>query len=253
MTEKEIKKWWEETSKNYQEKSKIGTSSAHYGPFAPDEKRLKLLGNVKGKKILELGCGGGQCSIAFAKQGAKCTGIDISKEQLKFAENLAKKNKVNVNFIQGSFQDLKKIKPNSHDIVFSAFALQYSPDLEKALKQVYRILRKRGLFVFSFDHPFYSVLDPKTMKVINNYNKAGKLIEISEWDGKKHKFVAYLRKISEIYDAILNSGLSLERIIEPYDKKAEKAWRADFWKKIYPVSLCKLVTPTIIFKTRKRV
>ena len=122
MTEKEIKNFWGEISDKYQTEHSIHTKSAHYGPGVPDENKLGLLGNVKGKRILELGCGGAQCSIAFAKQGAIAAGIDISKEQLEFARHLVKENKVNVNLILGSFQDIKKLKSNYYDIVFSAFA-----------------------------------------------------------------------------------------------------------------------------------
>src|SRR3989344_5442837 len=249
MTEREIRKRWNETSKGYQEDAKMGTKSAHYGPFSPDESKLRLLGNVKGKKILELGCGGGQCSIAFTKQGAKCTGIDISEEQLKFAKALAKKEKVKIKFILGSFQDLSKIKSKSQDIVFSAFALFYSPDLNKVFKQVYRILKKNGLFVFSFGHPFFDSLSPKTLKIDKDYNKSGKYVEIDIWpDGTKHKFIMYRRKISEIYDGLLQAGFFLEKIIEPFDAKA---YRVSRWKKIYPMKLIKLIGPTIIFKARK--
>ena len=63
---KEVKKWWEKTSKEYQKDCKIPID-IHYGPGSPNEKHYKILGNLKGKKILEIGCGGAQCSIAFAK------------------------------------------------------------------------------------------------------------------------------------------------------------------------------------------
>jgi len=250
---KEIKKWWNEASKGYQEDSKIRTKSAHYGPYAPDESKLKLLGNVKGKKILEIGCGGGQCSIAFAKQGAKCTGLDLSKEQLKHAEELAKKEKVSVNFLEHDIQMLKGIKSNHYSIVFSAFALQYVPDLRKCFSEVYRVLKKGGIFVFSFDHPFYSSLSTETFKIIQNYNKSGKIEETETWsDGSKHKFVAYRRKISDIFDSILKADLVVEKIIEPFDKKTEKAWKEGNWKKIYPPRFVEMICPTIIFKTKKK-
>ena len=74
---KETKKWWEQVSEWYQKESKIPIS-IHYGPGSPNEDKLKLLGNLKGKDILEIGCGGAQCGIAMAKKGAKVTGIDIS-------------------------------------------------------------------------------------------------------------------------------------------------------------------------------
>ena len=250
---KEIEKYWNKASKGYQENSKIETKSAHYGPYAPNENKLKLLGSVKGKKILEIGCGGGQCSVAFAKQGAKCTGLDLSREQLKYAEELAKKNKVSIKFLKHDIQTLKGLKSNTYDIVFSAFALHYVPDLTKCFEEVFRVLKKGGLFVFSFDHPFYSSLSPETFKIYKNYNISGKIEETeTRPDGSKHKFIYYSRKVSDIFDSLLKASFSIERMIEPFDKRTEKAWREEHWKEIYPEKLVEMVCPTIIFKSKKK-
>ncbi len=250
---KDIQKWWDETARSYQASSEIHTKSAHYGPYAPDEAELKLLGNIKGKRVLELGCGGGQCSIAFAKNGAICTGIDISREQLRYAEKLAKANKVKIDFVQGSFQNLNQIKSKSFDIVFSAYAFQYSPNLGKVFQQVNRVLKKDGLFVFSFDHPFYLLIDPISKKVINSYFDTGRHELVETWQDKtKRKFIFYRVKISDIYDALINSGFFVEKIIEPLslDKK-QIAWTRGSWRKIYPKETVKLIGPTIIFKSKK--
>ncbi|MBI4163878.1 MAG: class I SAM-dependent methyltransferase [Candidatus Aenigmarchaeota archaeon] len=249
---KEIEKWWNEASKSYQESSQIETKSAHYGPYAPNENKYRMLGNVKGKRILEIGCGGGQCSIAFAKQGAKCTGLDLSSDQLKHAEDLAKKNKVSVKFQKHDIQSLGGFRSNYYDIVFSAFALQYIPDLTRCFKEIFRVLRKGGLFAFSFEHPFYSSISTVTFRVDKNYNKSEKIKEIETWpDGSKHTFVAYRRKVSEIFGSLLKAGFSIENIIEPFDRKSENAWRKGYWKKIYPKKLIEMIGPTIIFKARK--
>ncbi len=242
---KEIENWWNKTSKNYQKESKIETTSAHYGPCAPNENKLRLLGNVRGKKILEIGCGGGQCSIAFAKQGAKCTGLDLSKAQLKHAEDLAKKNKVNIIFKLHDIQTLKGIESNSYDVVFSAFALQYVPNLTVCFKEVNRVLKKGGVFVFSFDHPFYSIISPETLKVEKNYNKPGKY--------KSGLFAYYTRQFSEIFNSLQEAGFLIEQVIEPFDDKTEKAWTQGKWKKIYPKKLVMKVPPTVIFKAIKKV
>jgi len=251
MSEKLIKKWWEETSKHYQKEAKINTHSAHYGPYAPDENELRLLGNLRGKRILELGCGGGQCSIAFAKKGAKVTGIDISEKQLEYAKELAKKNKVNVKFIRKSFQNLKGLKKRNYDIVFSAYAFQYSPNFKKILKQIYKLLKKRGLLVFSFDHPFYSLINRKNYKIKKRYNDF-KWVEKETWpDGSKHTFIAYYRTISTIFNLLIDSGFSVEKILEPLKLKNQTAWTQGVWKDIYPKKLVKLIAPTLIFLARK--
>jgi len=244
---KEIEKWWNEASRCYQEDNKMPQKSAHYGPYAPDENELKLLGNVRDKKILEIGCGGGQCSIAFAKEMAKCTGIDISEEQLKFARELAKKNKVSVKFIKGDIQTLKGIKSNDFDIVFSAWALQYVPDLTKCFKEVYRVLKKKGIFVFSLNHPFNSIFYDKKPEIKRSYFKTGKDVEVEIWpDGKKHIFVQYNRKLSDIYQSLMDANFFVEKIIEPLKI------RKDYWEKDFPLSMAKLFPSTIIFKTIKK-
>jgi len=246
MTEKEVKKWWEENAKYFQEKINIG-AGAEYGPGAPNEKHLKLLGNLKGKEILEIGCGGAQCSVFFAKQGAKVTGIDISKEQLKFARKLIEKNKVKVDLIQGSFQDLRKIKSSSKDIVFSAYALQYSPDLLSVFRQVMKILRKGGLFVFSFNHPIWDLLDYKNLKIRNSYFDTGKHSN----KGSSGKFVIYTRTLSEIYNNLLKTGFFVEQIIEP-DSRKRYPDDACYGVWDYKPKIMKMVPPTIIFKCRKK-
>lgn len=248
---KEVKKWWEGQSKDYQEESNIPID-IHYGPGSPNEKHFKLLGKLKGKRVLEIGCGGAQCGISMAKQGANVTGIDISEEQLKFAKKLAEKNKVKINFIQGTFQNLSKIRSNSKDIVFSAFALQYSPDLKKVFKEVYRILKKRGIFVFSLDHPFHRLVNPKDMKIPNKSKKSYFDIGRKEFvfSDKSRKFVAYDHTVSELYNLLAESGLRVEKILEP---DSRKRYPYDPWYGLwdYTPKLLKLLPPTIIFKARK--
>jgi SAM-dependent methyltransferase len=234
---KESKKYWETQSKGYQEDSKIPIK-IHYGPGAPFEDKLKLLGNLKGKKVLEVGCGGAQCGIAMAKKGAKVTGIDISEEQLKFAKNLAEKNKVNIKFIQRDFRKFPEIKSGSQDIVFSAFALQYADNLVGTLKEIKRVLKKNGIFVLSMDHPFFRVISEKQ----------------SYFDTGKHaggNFIVYDHTVSELFNTLLQAGLSVEKIIEP---DSRKRYKGDLWYGLWNYYLPKFMNkapPTIIFKSRK--
>lgn len=243
----ETKKWWEDTSKDYQEGSKIPVD-VHYGPGAPNEKELKLLGNLKGKNILEIGCGGAQCGIAMAKQGAKVTGIDISNKQLKFAQQLAEKNKVKINFYQGDIVNLKQTKSNSQDIVFTAWALHYINNLDKCFKEVYRVLKNKGIFVLSTPHPFYNTIDYKTLKINRSYFNNGKFIKV--FSDKTKKFVAYNHTFSDITNAIANSGLNIEKVIEP---DSRKKYQGDPWYGLWDFTpkIMNNFPPTIIFKARK--
>ncbi len=243
----ETKKWWESSSKDYQEECKIPID-IHYGPGSPNEKSLKLLRNIKGKNILEIGCGGAQCSIAFAKQGAKVKAIDISLEQLKFAKRLAEKNKVKIDFYQGDIKKLPQIKSNSQDIVFSAFALHYVDNLLSCFKEVKRVLKNKGLFVFSLDHPFFRTVDSKTLKLKDSYFNTGK--EIFTFSDPTKKFVCYKHTVSELYNILIQSGFLVERILEP---DSRKKYTYDPWYGLwnYTPKFLKMFPPTIIFKARK--
>jgi len=108
----------------------------HYGPSSPNEDDLKLLGDLAGKRVLELGCGGGQCSIAFALRGARVTGIDFAEGQLAFARKLAAEHGVEVEFLKHDIANLSPFAENSVDIVFSAFALMYLEDRLKVFREV---------------------------------------------------------------------------------------------------------------------
>ena len=247
MTEKEIERWWDEAAEYYQKEiSGDRLKTVSYGPLASTENKLKLLGSVNGKQVLDLGCGGGQCAISLAKKGAICTGIDISAKQLGYAAKLANANSVDVKFIKNSFSNLKIFRNNSYDIVVSILALQYAGDLSKVFTEVKRILKKNGIFVFSFEHPFYLLIEPNGMTLSNSYQKTGQTKEEETWpDGSKHKFFMYRRKISGICDSITDSGLKLVKIIEPFDPD-DKVWGHGYRRK-----LVHMVPPTIIFKCIK--
>ena len=244
---KETKKWWESSSKEYQKKSKIPID-IHYGPGAPNENELRLLGNIKGKNILEIGCGGAQCGIAMAKQGAKVIGVDLSYEQLKFAKNLVEKNKVDITFYQGDIKSLKQVKSNTQDIVFSAYALLYVDNLRKCFREVNRVLKKNGIFVFSLDHPFWRTINKKTLKLKESYFKTGKWTEV--FSDKTKKFVMYTKTVSEIFNYLVEEGFTVEKIIEP---DSRKKYKGDPWYKLwdYKKRVMNLIPPTIIFKARK--
>jgi ubiquinone/menaquinone biosynthesis C-methylase UbiE len=109
---------------------------------------LKLLGNVKEKKILDLGCGPGIHSKKLSDQGAKVKGIDISKELIEIAKNEAPK----VEFKVGDINKLP-YKDAEFDIVFASLVMGHLKEWDKALSEIKRVLRRDGFFVFSNYNP----------------------------------------------------------------------------------------------------
>ena len=246
----ETKKWWEETSSKYQKQCNIPVA-IHYGPGAPFEDELKLLGNLKGKKVLEIGCGGAQCGIAMAKKGAIVTGIDISEEQLKFAKKLAEKNKVNLTFYQGDVKKLPQIESSSQDIVFSAWALFYVDDIKSCFHEVRRALKKNGIFVLAMPHPSYFIMNAKNLKFNQSYFQTGKYQSShTTKPGKKTRFVCYNRTMSDIINAFVDADFTIKLMLEP---DSRKHYPKDPWYGIWEFQprLMKLLPPTVIFKVQK--
>ncbi len=256
--EKIIKNWWNNASSYYQDIFNIPVDDIYYGPFCPTEKELKIINtdNIKNKKVLELGCGGGQCSIFLSKNGAICSGIDISKKQIQYAIKLAEKNDAKINYYVGSGNNLSRFKNNEFDIVLSVFAMQYISNLDKCLNEVSRTLKKGGKFIFSLDHPFYSIISPKTLRIESNYNHSGlnetvktsDIIKTKRWcRGNSQKFVFYFRKISDIYESLVKSNFVVEKIKEPISYKKRNPWN-----KIYSQKVSDYIAPTIIFVAKKQ-
>lgn len=233
---------WDRLSDDYQAAHKIPTKYIHYGPLCPTEDDLRLLGDVTGRNVVELGCGGGQCSIAFAKRGARVIGVDLSERQLSYARKLASKENVNVKFIKAEIENLSAIPDGSQDIAFSAYAFQYVKNLRAGLDEVYSVLKSGGVFVFSLDHPFYWCFpeDTSELKVVRSY--------FNESPRKGGLGREYPRSLSQLFNTLFESGFIVATIIEP--RPVEREGEEDLWPE-YGMDRLKLVPATVIFKALK--
>lgn len=213
---------WDRLSPIYQAHHEFSTADVHYGPWAPLERDLQLLGEAAGLRILDLGCGGGQCSIAFARQGAIVTGVDLSEAQLAYAGRLAAQEEVAVRLVQASAEDLSALASGSYDLVFSVNTLTYVARAADCLAECCRVLVRGGRLVFSLDHPLrYSFLDPGLTDLddelsivpVRSYYDDG--CHRWRWPGSGIVLQSYHRTIGQWTDLLAAAGLQLLRIVEP--------------------------------------
>jgi len=257
------KRGWNIISKDYQSSVRISLDDVHYGPISPGEKELKLLGEVEGKDILEIGCGGGQNTIVLAKWGARPVGLDISEEQIKYATRLARKHKVKVQFHVGNMEGMGMFNDESFDIILSSCAIGYSENPGQVFHEVFRILRKDGLFVFCVVHPIANrgrVVRYGKRKLwgLGNYFDRRRRTWAWKFDKCSAKFYGYHRTFQDYFNSIVSAGFIVMKVLEPepfpLDKMTEEEKREVpyYWEgseKEYDI--WRRIPYTLLFKAKK--
>lgn len=235
---------WDRHSSAYQQGAALPTDVAHYGPDIGNESDLRLLGDLSGKRVLELGCGGAQCSIAFAKQGAVAIGVDFSAEQLAFARRLTERENVRIELHHGDLADLAFVRADSIDLVFSSYALGYVEDLNRVFRQVHRVLKQGAPLVFSLPHPSYDMIDDDDadapLLIRRSYFDRSPIDY--EWNGIK--FTDYHHTISDLYMGLTRTGYHVDVMIEP--EPTAGGPRSIFWREAF-----RYVPRTLIIRARK--
>jgi len=120
------------------------------------EDELRVLGDVAGKDVLELGCGGAQWSISLAKLGARPVGLDLSPRQLGHARRAMAEAGVEFPLIEASAEEVP-LEDGSFDIVFCDHGAFNFADPMRLMPQCARLLRTGGLLAFSMVTPIFDI------------------------------------------------------------------------------------------------
>ena len=242
---------WNGIAAAYQERDRGPNDRLSWGIWCPDESELRLLGDVRGKRCLVLGCGGGEDCVALARMGAaQVIGIDLSGEQLAYARRLAEDEDVAVRLIQGTVGELSAIESESIDTAISAHALLYVERIDRCFGETYRVLAPGGLFAFSFQHPSDTMTDDDPP-----YAPAKSYFQVQldwEWNfpeaGVNATFRSWYRPVSEWFQALIDAGFTVERILEP--PPPQRKPRTSFERR-HSIDKARLIPQTLIFRARK--
>ncbi len=177
--------------------------------------------NLPGMKLLDLGCGPGIHIKEYLKRGADCYGVDFSKEMIRLAKKRCPKAKFDVS-------DIGKLKfgENEFDIVTASLVLDHIKDLKIIIKEIKRVLKRKGLFIFSVPHPISNLkMDPDNEDngLKNYFSKKEFYFKIA---GSEKKFVDYPRIFEDYFDLLIPKGFQLRKLVENRPKRE--------WKKKYP-------------------
>ncbi len=192
----------------------------------------RLMGDVKGKKILDAGCGEGYLSRVYTEKGANVVGVDFSPKlialsQKKFAD-------LDIEFLVADICQLDPLKDNQFDIVLCNLVLLNIECLDKSLQEFYRVLRPGGFLIFSVVHPAFNVYGPGRWelgeKIKNTGRRKGQYFVIDQYftekefqvlwksrkgDGFPQKFSFFHRTISTYVNQVIDTGFRLTILKEP--------------------------------------
>jgi 2-polyprenyl-3-methyl-5-hydroxy-6-metoxy-1,4-benzoquinol methylase len=214
-----------------------------YGPDIADERTLRLLGPVEGKRVLELGCGGGQASIALAKQGAKVITVDPSAERLDEVRAACDREEVKVELHQGDLAELPFVRAETIDVVLSTYALATVPDLDRVFRQVHRVLRQECAVVFSIPHPAFALFDPAgadPLRIARSYfDRTPRPWSAGGVEGADHP-----RTISDVFTGLMRANFRVDTLLEP-------SVATDTVRSAYFIPTMNWVPATLVIRARK--
>ncbi|MBD8077707.1 class I SAM-dependent methyltransferase [Cellulosimicrobium arenosum] len=216
--------WWDANAEEYtgEHGDFLGAADFCWCPEGLREKDARLLGEVTGRRVLEVGAGGAQCSRWLVGQGAHVVATDVSAGMLDVAAALDRKTGARVPLVQADARSLP-FADGTFDAAFTSFgAIPFVPDAARIHREVARVLRPGGTWTFSVTHPVrWSFPDDPSLRGLTADRSYFDRRPYVETDAAGHVVYAeYHRTLGDHVRDVVAAGLALTGVVEP-------AWPAD--------------------------
>lgn len=211
--------WWDEEAPQYYREhgAFLGDADLVWGPERLREADARLLGEVAGRDVLEIGCGAAQGGRWVAGQGARVVATDLSTGMLGQARRIdAERGRgLPLACCDGAalpFADA------SFDIVFTAYGvIPFVADSGRVLREAARVLRPGGRFVFSTSHPvrwaFPDDPGPAGLTATSSYFDRSPYVEVDA--AGRALYAEHHRTLGDRVREITAAGLVLVDLVEP--------------------------------------
>jgi SAM-dependent methyltransferase len=223
------RRWWDQDADDYQAEHAafLGDVEFVWCPEGLREADARLLGDVRGKRVLELGCGAAAGARWLAGQGAAVVGLDLSAGMLRHAREAAERSGVRVPLVQADALALP-FGDQAFDIVCTAFgAVPFVADSGAVMREVARVLRPRGSWVFSITHPmrwiFWDEPDESGLVVHHSYFDRTPYVERDASGAVT--YVEQHRTLGDRVRELVAAGFVLRDLVEPeWPQGLEQVW-----------------------------
>jgi SAM-dependent methyltransferase len=211
--------WWDADADSYQREHGefLGDVDLVWCPEGLREADARLLGEVRGRRVLELGCGAAAAARWLARQGADVVAMDLSGGMLRHAALAAESSGVRVPLVQADALALP-FSDGSFEIVCTAFgAVPFVADSAAVMREAHRVLRPGGRWVFSITHPMRWIFldDPGEggLVAVHSYFDRRPYVE-QDADGVP-TYVEQHRTLGDRVRELVAAGFVLRDLIEP--------------------------------------
>ncbi|WP_421733655.1 class I SAM-dependent methyltransferase [Cellulomonas sp.] len=211
--------WWDDNADEYLDEhgTFLGPADFCWCPEGVREKDARLLGDLTGLRVLEVGSGAAQCARWLVGEGVEVVATDVSAGMLAAGSRYDGEVGRTTPMIQADARALP-FADSSFDVAFTAFgALPFVPDAERVHAEVARVLRPGGRWVFAVTHPIRWAFpdDPGEagLTATRSYFDRTPYAEIAE--SGRVLYAEYHRTLGDHVAELVAAGFILERLVEP--------------------------------------
>lgn len=183
------------------------------GPDLDDAALSRLIGNVEGKRVVELGCVA-PLAVELARRGAKVIAVDPSAERLGAARDAAESAEVKVEFHHGDLAELPFVRADQVDLVLSIYALGEVADLGRVFRQVHRVLRSESPFLITIPHPLSWMTQVESDGAMRMVRTAFDT-EPVRWRAGTSEGVTQPHRITDLFIALNRANFRVDTLLEP--------------------------------------
>lgn len=138
--------WWH---------NKAGSDGSWHQEKDIDPVLFELAGPLKGKQVLDVGCGNGYLSRKLAKKGAMVTAVDLSANLIEYAIQEDAVHPAGISYLVRDAAHLTDISSTSFDVIIANMCVMDIADIQSAMNEFSRVLKPYGVLVFSCTHPAF--------------------------------------------------------------------------------------------------
>lgn len=194
--------------------------------YQSDEPMLTMLGEVRGLTVLDVGSGNGYLCRKLARRGAAVTGVELSDEFLRLARDSEARAPLGITYIHGSVARMESLAAASFDKAVSNYVLMDVHDYETAVREVFRVLKRGGVFVVVISHPAFACgpadwvapapdsprPEDRTGFIVDDYFHRGPYLAV--W-GDLDPVLSFHRPLSDYWRTFQAAGFRIEDFGEP--------------------------------------